>query len=425
MSDEPKPNTPSEATEPEPKSAETERGEYRKSAHDDETPTDAAPAKGLNSTTILVAIAVALLAAILAINLTGQAGKNSNTVTELAKKKVERDALRASINAERARLGLPPLEGLGSTEDPSQIAARLGKDAATLATMLTKFDDVIRERDSQIAQKTRELLSSEQQRQALAASVARLQQQLDKALAESGSVSLLRSQLKAATTRAADLETQLNEVKAKLAQYANRPPSEALQTLKRQLEEARRARDFYDEQNRKLEAELAKLRSSQAVPPPPKPHKLFAETEADLLPAAVKLFARLRQLEGVNDSAVMAEYAKLGKELGATVLRRVYFPTGKSELTPEEKKVVDDLAPNLPNRGLILVIGYASRTGNVDNNRKLSSARATRVAEEINTHKLAGQQVQAAYLGQTNRFSGRVPEKNQICEIWHILPPGN
>jgi len=149
------------------------------------------------------------------------------------------------------------------------------------------------------------------------------------------------------------------------------------------------------------------------------------ETDADLLPAAVKLFARLRKLEGINDSAIMAEYAKIGKELGATVLRRVYFPTNQSELTPEDKKAIDKLAPTLPNRGLILVIGYASRTGNVDHNRKLSSARATNTAEELNAHKLPGQKVQAAYLGQTNRFSSRVPEKNQICEIWHILPPGN
>jgi outer membrane protein OmpA-like peptidoglycan-associated protein len=121
----------------------------------------------------------------------------------------------------------------------------------------------------------------------------------------------------------------------------------------------------------------------------------------------------------------MAEYGKLGNELGATVLKKVTFPTGQSDLTPNDRTAIDALAPNLPNRGLILVIGYASVTGNVDDNRRLSSARATKTAEEINSHKLSAQKVQAAYLGQTKRFSGRVPEKNQICEIWHILPPGN
>jgi hypothetical protein len=28
--------------------------------------------------------------------------------------------------------------------------------------------------------------------------------------------------------------------------------------------------------------------------------------------------------------------------------------------------------------------------------------------------------VQAVYLGQTDRFSSRVPERNQICEVWRI-----
>jgi len=423
MNDEPKQNPAAEEATPAQKPAAAEHREYSKSAREDESSHESTAPARPNSTTIMVAIAVALLAAILAINLSGRGGKNETSATELARKQAERDTLRASVNAERSHLGMTQFNGGVSMEDPTQIAARIGKDSATLATMLTRFDDVIRERDAQIAEKTAALLTSEQQRQALTNTVSRLQQQLDKALVDGSSADLLRSQAAAATRRAAELETQLAAARAKLAEYGNRPPAGDIQRLRNQLEEARRANDFYDEQNRKLEAELAKLRNTQPVPAPPQP-KLFAETEADLLPAAVELFARLRKLEGLNDSEIMAEYAKLGSELGATVLKKVTFPTNKSDLTPEDKATIDALAPNLPNRGLILVIGYASETGNVNHNRNLSSARATTTAEEINTHKLSAQKVQAAYLGQTSRFSGRVPEKNQICEVWHILPPG-
>ncbi len=420
MNDEPKQTPASDTPARETNSAAAEpREDHIDAGHEEESST-VRP----NSTTIMVAIAVALLAAILAINLSTRGGKNNASATELAKKQAERDALHAGINAERSRLGLSPLYGGVSAEDPTRIAARLGKDSATLATMLTRFDDVIREREAQIAEKTQALLTSEQQRQALTSTVARLQQQLDKALVNGSGADLLRSQMNAATRRTAELEAQLAAAQKKLAEIGNRPPAEDTQLLRNQLEEARRARDFYDEQNRKLEAELAKLRSTQSVPAPPQP-KLFAESDADLLPAAVELFARLRKLEGLNDSEIMAEYGKLGNELGATVLKKVTFPTGQSDLTPNDRTAIDALAPNLPNRGLILVIGYASVTGNVDDNRRLSSARATKTAEEINSHKLSAQKVQAAYLGQTKRFSGRVPEKNQICEIWHILPPGN
>jgi flagellar motor protein MotB len=56
----------------------------------------------------------------------------------------------------------------------------------------------------------------------------------------------------------------------------------------------------------------------------------------------------------------------------------------------------------------------------VDGNRTLSSDRATGVAELLTTVKTPGQKVQAVYLGQTDRFGSRIPERNQCCEVWHI-----
>ena len=68
----------------------------------------------------------------------------------------------------------------------------------------------------------------------------------------------------------------------------------------------------------------------------------------------------------------------------------------------------------------MLAIGYASETGNVDANRTLSSSRATAAAELFSSVKRQEQLVQAVYLGQTDRFSSKVPERNQIVEIWRI-----
>jgi flagellar motor protein MotB len=58
----------------------------------------------------------------------------------------------------------------------------------------------------------------------------------------------------------------------------------------------------------------------------------------------------------------------------------------------------------------------------VDANRALSSDRATAVARILDAAKKPGQRVQAAYLGQTDRFGSSSPERNQICEVWQIVP---
>ena len=85
-----------------------------------------------------------------------------------------------------------------------------------------------------------------------------------------------------------------------------------------------------------------------------------------------------------------------------------------------DEEPVKHLVDNVPDGDMLLVIGYASETGNVDGNRTLSSDRATAVAEALTSVKHPGQQVQAVYMGQTDRFSSRTPESNQLCEIWQI-----
>jgi outer membrane protein OmpA-like peptidoglycan-associated protein len=102
------------------------------------------------------------------------------------------------------------------------------------------------------------------------------------------------------------------------------------------------------------------------------------------------------------------------------VLHTLNFATGSSELTPADQEQVRKLLDEVPDGDLVLAIGYASETGNVDANRTLSSDRATNAAEFFVSIKRPEQKVQAVYLGQTDRFSSRIPERNQIVEIWRI-----
>lgn len=377
-----------------------------------------APTRMPNSVTVLVGIAVALLVAILALNLAPRDKGGGKEGEYLGRLKAERDARRATVNSQRSEMGLPPLDDVGGAEDPNTVATRIGRDSASLASMLTRYDQLIIERDAMIAEKSTALVESEKRRQLLADTISRLQDQLDRALIDGGSADLLKRQLEAERTRNQDLDTRLQNALASLAQAADSIDKADYDRLINQLEEARRSRDFFEDRSKQLEAELASLKSERVVQ-----QDLFADDESELLPAAVELFKALRRLEDQPDADIMAAYSKFGNDLGASVLRKLSFPTGSSELTPEDLRAVNELAPALPDRGLVFAVGYASVTGNVDNNRRLSSARATTAAEAINAQKLSNQQVQAAYLGQTRRFSGSVPEENQIVEIWHILPP--
>jgi hypothetical protein len=150
---------------------------------------------------ILTIVVSLLLGFLIAMNL--QQKKQTDQV-DLDAKKAELAARTASVNAERARLGQSPLEGIGA-DSPEQIAARLTKDATTLANYADRLRDMLVEKNSS-------LLVSEQASQALSSQLARLQNQLDKTVADSANTELLRS--------------QLNESRSLLEQYAGRPTEE-------------------------------------------------------------------------------------------------------------------------------------------------------------------------------------------------------
>jgi outer membrane protein OmpA-like peptidoglycan-associated protein len=203
------------------------------------------------------------------------------------------------------------------------------------------------------------------------------------------------------------LSAELAKLRDDLAARGEGVAADDYADLQRRFDETLKAKEFFEARVVELESELSKAR-------------LFASSESELLPAAVELFRSLRKLEGMPDSEVSAAYSSLGVSLGANVLHKLSFATGSSTLTPADEELIRNLVSEVPDGDLVLAIGYASETGNVDNNRTLSSDRATAAAQLYSSVKRPTQLVQAVFLGQTDRFSSRIPERNQIVEIWRI-----
>ncbi|MFZ9941610.1 MAG: OmpA family protein [Luteolibacter sp.] len=347
---------------------------------------------------VLAFVIIALLGVLIVMGLRGGFGHGSADSPELTQLQAEANAIRGQLNRERMSMGLRPLES--GSESAEEIATRLKKDADTMAALAASLESMLGEKEATITAKNSELLRSEQLRQSLAAESSRLQSELQRSLVSSSDADRLRREFDA-------LKSQRDALTAELAAKGGGVPAEEFSELQRRLEEALRAKDFFENRAKELEAELAKAR-------------LFASSESELMPAAIELFRSLRELENRPDSDLTTAYSSLGVKLGANVLHTLAFPTGTSALTPDDEEIIARLGSEIPDGDLMLVIGYASETGNVDANRTLSSDRATAVAQKFSSIKRPGQLVQAVYLGQTDRFSSRIPERNQLCEIWHI-----
>lgn len=323
--------------------------------------------------------------------------KKNKVEDEIAAKQMELADVTANINAERASLGMPPREGIG-TDSPEQIAARLTKDAAMLASYSDRIRAQMSEKDQVIADKNKVLIEAEQARQAISSQLGRMQSQLDQALANSSQSSNLQDKLIKANNDIAVLQESIRE-------YKNRPSSDEL--------------NFANARIAELEAQIAALKNP---PPTAAPSKLFANSVADLFPLAHGLFQGLNELEDKADLEISAAYNRFATQYKASFLKEIRFPTGSSQLNPADKMALADAIANLPDGAMVLVAGYASTTGQADANRQLSSDRATIVATNIDQAKPGKQVVQAVFLGQTKRFSTRIPERNQVCEVWQINP---
>lgn len=353
----------------------------------------------------LVFVIVCLLGVLVFMLWRGNLQGSSIADTDIIALQSEIDARREELNRQRVALGLSPLAG--GFEPVENISSRLKKDADSLVALAGRFQEMLSEKDAELTARNSEILRSEKLRQSLAAESSRLQQELQRALVGGSEVDQLRRDLTDLKSQRDALVEELTLAREKMSGMSAGVATEDYEGLKRRFDETLRAKEFFEARVQELEADLGKA-------------KLFASSENELLPAAVSLFRALRKLEGHPDSDLTSAYSGLGVELGANVLHTLNFATGSSDLSPDVQEIVRNLTNEIPDGDLLLVIGYASETGNLDSNQQLSSDRATAVAEAYSALKRPGQLVQAVYLGQTDRFSSRIPERNQLCEIWRI-----
>ena len=371
-----------------------------------ETVSGGAPAKpNLPPAVALAFVIIALLGVLIVMVLRNGSLLSGGSNADLSLLQAEANALHSDLNNQRIAMGLRPLEG--SAEPIEAIAARLKKDADTVVTLAGSYQKLLAEKDSELAARNAEILRSEKLRAALSAENARMQGELQRALVGSSDMELLRRDLADVKSQRDALASEVKDLRQKMLTMSAGIPEDEYADLKRRYEETLRAKEFFEARVKDLEGDLTKA-------------KLFARSENELLPAAVELFRSLRVLEGKPDSEIATAYSSLGVKLGANVLKTLSFATGSSALSPADDQAVRAMIADIPDGDLVLSIGYASETGNVDSNRTLSSDRATAAAQLITDIKRPEQLTQAVYLGQTDRFSSRIPERNQIVELWHI-----
>jgi outer membrane protein OmpA-like peptidoglycan-associated protein len=348
-------------------------------------------------------VIIALLGALVVIAVQRAASGASADEKEVAEAEAKVDMMRAQINRERLASGLPPSELSG--DSIQEASDRVKKDVDTLVALAGGVERLLTEAEARSRAADNKLLESEKSRQLLATDNVRLQEEVRRGLSGAADADRLRADLAALRARN---DAMLTEIET-LRKDSGGGSKEEMAALQRRLEEALRAKDFFESRVNELQREYENAKS-----------KLFAANENELLAPAVELFRSLRKLEGLPDAEISAAYGRFGVELGANVLRKMDFATGSSTLSATDDAAIRALVNEVPDGDLVLFVGYASETGNVDSNRTLSSDRATAAAELFSSLKRPGQLVQAVYLGQTDRFSSRIPERNQIVEAWRV-----
>lgn len=372
-----------------------------------ETKPSTRTAAQLNPVLVLLFMILAMLI-VMAVTILRRGGGPTGTQEDptVAAIKADLDARRSELNRQRMAMGLPPLDG--GSEPVEEIAKRLKADADTLAGISGKFQQMLADKDAELSARNADTLRLEKLRQDVSLENGRLQSELQRALIASDGNERLKMMLADSQAQREALSREVATLKEELAVAGAGVSEDDFADLQRRYEEALREKNFYEARAKELEEASQKA-------------DLFAESENELLPAAVELFRRLRKMEGVKDSDLTTEYSRLGVDLGANVLHTLSFATGSSTLSKEDLSQIDEIvSAEVPDGDLTLIIGYASETGNPEVNQNLSSDRATTAAEYFASNKRPGQLVQAVYLGQTDRFSSRVPERNQICEVWRI-----
>jgi len=397
----------------------------------DQSPLTPNPSGNQNLIIGLVLGAVILLLFLIVLQMRG--GNQGGDSAKLDDLKADLAATRSRVNEERSLLGLPPLGG-ASADSIEALATRISSDSSKLAGMVGQLQSALADRESRLA-------TADATRQALTKQITELQNDLDQARLAAGDSARLQNQL-------ADTQTLLEAANRQimtLREQMNGAPSQAeIDNLSKRLEDALAARDNYmaeaedlakqlvgkvdgteidalkrrvselEPENNSLRYELQKLRAQLDKT------RLFAEKVDDLPVAAQALYVELSKLESATPAELKQEYTRISTELKAQVVDTIAFQTGSSRINLDKVEEIRRATQAAADGSYFLVVGYASKSGDLASNKQLSSDRATTIASVVNFQKKDSRGVQAVFLSETDRFSPTELAKNQVCEIWEI-----
>lgn len=167
---------------------------------------------------------------------------------DLAAMRAEVESLQAELNRQLAELDLPPLASQG--EDPGVLTTRIRKDTDALIAMLEQARTAAADKDRLLTEKSRAFIESEKVRESLSAELARVQ-------ANSARNAEAEQEVTAALTRANRLADELAVAREMITELSAPQDNGELESLRQRLEEATRARDFFEQRALELEKALS------------------------------------------------------------------------------------------------------------------------------------------------------------------------
>ena len=316
-----------------------------------------------------------------------------------------------------------------ATETDQQIAARLMEDSRALGQRLQLKDTALKEALSskEGAEQARNGITD--QMLALKAQVSNLSQEASANTGAVAQVKLLQAEVENGKklNHSYLLELQkLRLLKAENTRLMNEVAllrSDAEQALKNLAAAKQNVTDgfgdkaqltAYKEEYNSAKKEVARLKNELNR------FRLFVEKASDLSPNAAAFVEALKVIKASGGDALEAAYGGLETQANAKKLNVVRFNEGVSTVGKVQEGLLAKSIASSGEKSFILVVGYASNTGNKATNFALSSKRATAVATIVQKLKAEGQTVKALFLGQTDRFSKSEASQNQLCEIWEL-----
>ena len=376
----------------------------------------------------MIAIAVLVLIAIMVFLNLSQQSQSSTTSERL-------DKLRLAVETKELEL---KAQGVILPPDSSTIdtlSQRISTDASALRGSIEEFQQILTSKENALIKSQSNLQAALLTNQQVSAENLKLRNNLSNLQSQQTNSEILKQQL-------TSLQSNLLDAENKIADLSTRPTLETVNQFRASLNETRVTNEELvaktssleakllntvsaDEinrlnaqitqlapENQQLKLELQKLRSANDY------DTLYAKSASDLLPEAALLYSELAKLEGLTPEQLSAAYLQIGTQHNAHMLRSVAFETGSADIDWKDLAAIKDTIQSAPKNSFFLIVGYASKTGNVDGNKQLSANRSVTIASTVKQLKgSAG--TRAVFLGQTDRFSTEATG-NQVCEIWEL-----